>query len=249
MKKLIGTIAAMGLLLPVAAFASINVDNILFSGSGSVTVAADATVNADVYVTNDSANDVESLFIKVPNSGGATEQGICYDVADQVGTSPVNGWVIPVNLKVPHNNGTWDVVVSTHGTNGDAADNICSTSADDTSTFTGRVTVTGGGTPSSGGTGTTSQWDTILASLQAILLKLTPTTPTPPASSTKCTALQSKMLGTQMNVYNQANVQLQGFLLSEGQSIPALTAGASFGYFGPQTASALTSFKAMNQCL
>lgn len=71
-------------------------------------------------------------------------------------------------------------------------------------------------------------------------------TPTP---SSACAELQDKLLGTQDNVYNNANVMLQGFLLSEGMSIPALAAGASFGYKGPQTNAALQSWKASHQCI
>lgn len=73
-------------------------------------------------------------------------------------------------------------------------------------------------------------------------------TSTPPPVSTMCTQLSATMVGTQMNVYNSANIALQGFLLYQHESIPWLAQGASFGYFGPQTQAALTHFKLANNC-
>src|SRR3990167_8240109 len=72
--------------------------------------------------------------------------------------------------------------------------------------------------------------------------------PPAPVVSAKCAMLNEKMIGTQYGVRNNANVMLQGFLLSEGQSIPALTQGAAFGFWAGQTASALASFRAINGC-
>ncbi len=84
---------------------------------------------------------------------------------------------------------------------------------------------------------------------QKLLDLLKPATPTTPTASVKCAAVNAKLLGTVDNTYNNANVMLQGYLLSEGMSIPALAAGASFGYKGPQTNAALSQFKSANQCI
>lgn len=254
--------AAM-LLLPVATFASVSVNNVLFDdGTGNVTTSSASTVNVHLYVNTSGTNDVESVFVKFPNAGGIAQQGVCYDVADQVGESPVNGWVFEFPVTVPVNAGTWDISLATHGTNGDAADNTCTTSADATQTFSGRVTVTSDnstGTPTgnSGGSGGPGNVGS-LAALQALVAQLAaqvqailhPTTP--PASTGACAALQAKQVGTSYGVYNDPNVALQGFLLSANpNSIPALKAGSTvpMGFYGPQTQSAVSAYKSMNGCV
>lgn len=260
-KKFLGiAITSLAMLLPVAAFASVTVNNILFdNGSGNVTTSSGSTVNVHLYANTSGTNDVESVFVKFPNAGGIAEQGVCYDVTDQVGESPVNGWVFDFPVTVPVNAGTWDIQLSTHGTNGDAADNTCTTSPDSTQTFSGRVTVTtdnSTGTPTgnSGGssgtvTGTNNALTAIMTALQAILTKLTtPATPPAPTASSACTSYAQANAGTQPNVYSDANVRLQGFLLSQGASIPALKAGASFGFLGNQTTAAVGWFLSLNHC-
>lgn len=78
-------------------------------------------------------------------------------------------------------------------------------------------------------------------------LKAAPVTPAPTVSAA-CTAYAQANAGTMMNVKNDANVRLQGFLLSQGAVIPALAAGASFGFYGPQTQSAVSWFQNGNHC-
>lgn len=71
-----------------------------------------------------------------------------------------------------------------------------------------------------------------------------------PAPSSKCAILTTKLAGTVDNAYSAANKVLQGFLISEGfdYKMPALSAGASFGYKGDQTRSAVEAFKTANSC-
>lgn len=249
------------LIFPISAFASVSVNNILFdNGTGNITTAAGSQVNVQLYVNTSGTNDVESIFVKFPNAGGIAQQGVCYDVTDQVGESPVNGWVFNFPVTVPVNAGIWDITLSTHGTNGDAADNTCTTSADTTQTFTGRVTVTadnsvGNPTGNSGGSGNTGSTGS-LAALQALVAQLAaqvqailhPVTPPAPTASSACSAYAQANMGTQPNVYSDANVRLQGFLLSQGASIPALKAGASFGFYGNQTTAAVGWFNSLNHC-
>lgn len=71
--------------------------------------------------------------------------------------------------------------------------------------------------------------------------------PTPTASG-KCATLAQKLVGTLDFGRNEANTRLQGYLLSENMSIPALAAGASFGYKGPHTNAAISAFKSANGC-
>lgn len=247
--------------LPAMAFASVSVNNILFdNGAGNITASSGSQVNVQLYVNTSGTNDVESVFVKFPNAGGAAQQGTCYDVADQIGESPVNGWVFNFPITVPVNAGIWDITVATHGTNGDAADNTCTTAADTTQTFNGRVTVTAdnsSGTPTgnSGGSNSNTGSTGSLAALQALVAQLAaqvqailhPTTPTPTTSGV-CTQYAQANSGTQPNVYSDANVRLQGFLLSQGASIPALKAGASFGFYGNQTTAAVGWFNSTNHC-
>lgn len=109
--------------------------------------------------------------------------------------------------------------------------------------------------PTSGGSGSGSSPSN--ADLQALIAALTaqiqalqhPATPAPTPASTLCSQLANAMTGAQMGVYNNANQALQGFLLYQHMSIPALAAGASFGFFGQQTSAALSSFRSQNGCI
>lgn len=77
-------------------------------------------------------------------------------------------------------------------------------------------------------------------------------TPTPAGPSANCAALYAKQPGTSFGVYNDANVSLQGFLLSwNPNSIPALKAGSTvpMGFYGNQTAKAVSDFKTANSCI
>ncbi len=93
-----------------------------------------------------------------------------------------------------------------------------------------------------------------IANLTAIVTGLVHSQPTPPTGGTgsnnsaNCTTLNGFLANAQAGMRSQANVALQGFLLSKGASIPALAAGASFGYFGPQTSSAVNAFQMANGC-
>lgn len=73
------------------------------------------------------------------------------------------------------------------------------------------------------------------------------TTPTP-TNSPECVAYTKVNTGTQPNVYSDQNAKLQGFLLSQGASIPALKAGASFGFYGNQTTAAVGWFNSIYHC-
>ena len=89
-----------------------------------------------------------------------------------------------------------------------------------------------------------AEFQALLAAIKAVLNP----TPTAPAA---CAELTAKMTGTSYGVYNDANVSLQGFLLSKNpNSIPALKAGSTIpmGFYGPQTAAAISAYKAVNGC-
>ncbi len=259
MKKLLtGLVAAAAFALPAAAFASVNVSNVLFdNGTGNVTVSAGSDVNVHLYVNTSGSNDVESVFVKFPGAGGAAGNGVCYNVDDQVGASPINGWVINFNVKAPVNSGVWPIEFSTHGTNGDDADQGCFTSADTTNTFNGRVTVeannsNGSATQNSGGGSTGSATNTPPGWFCAVFPNITAcgggSTPAPaPTTDIQCAAFAAANVGTQPNVYNSGNIALQGYLLSQHMSIPALTqGGAAFGFYGNQTTAAVGQWRSMH---
>lgn len=251
MNKLIGiSVGAAMFLAPIAAMAAVSVDTLLVNGKANDVVAASATVKLDVNITSDGANDIESLFVKFPGSGGASEQGKCYDVADQLAASPVNGWPFSLDVVAPSNNGPWTVEISTHGTDGEPADQTCSTSADDTTSFGGRITVTGSTASTSTGNSTLDALIAQVNAIAALVAKLV-AAPTPPAggsASAACTALAPFASLYQGATGSQVG-QLQGFLLYKGMSIPLLQNNqASYGYFGSQTAAALSMYKAQNGC-
>lgn len=74
-------------------------------------------------------------------------------------------------------------------------------------------------------------------------------TPTPTPSSAICSMFAQANAGTMPNVYSPANSALQGFLISQHMSIPALTAGASWGFYGNQTTTAVGIFNSINHCI
>lgn len=261
---LAGAIGVAMLALPFVASASVN--NVLFdNGTGNTTVSSGSSLNVHLFVTS-SGTDVESILVKFPGAGGMAEQGVCYDInPDQIGTSPVNGWDITFPVVAPVNSGTWPVSFATYGIAGDGADNTCSGSVGfGPTSFSGRVTVvadnsSGTVTQNSGGSGIggSSSWQVAFAQLQAqmsaslaslnaaIAALVHPTTPAP---SGVCTTLAQYTSMATPNARTEANVKLQGYLLSQGASIPALAAGASFGFDGPQTQSAVAWFSLTNHC-
>jgi hypothetical protein len=159
---------------------------------------------------------------------------------------------VPFSVKVPPNTGNYNPTVQGAGTFGGArsingGDNVVLGA-----TGLGTVRVVASGSESTGGTDAISEMRAQIAALMSqIAAFIHPVTPPAPTTSAACAAFAEANKGTQMGVYNNANIGLQGFLLSpQGgrQSIPALTAGAAFGFYGNQTASAVASFQSMNHC-
>jgi hypothetical protein len=263
MKKIL-TFAVSGLatLIVGAGMASaMTVTNVLFdNGAGNVGVSGGGQVEMHAFVTSGVNENVQAVFVKFPGAGGLAQQGQCYTVnPPKLGESPVNGWDVSVPVTAPLYEGSWPVVVAIHGINGngDATDSQCTEAAVTTSPqFDNRIIVSGGLssgtlTTNSGGTGTGgtgTSGNTLEQLLSILIAKLTPTTPPAPTVSASCTAFAQAMSGTVQGSRNDANVRLQGFLLSQGESIPALAAGASFGFYGVQTSAAVAAFNAANHC-
>lgn len=254
-KTIIGLIAAASMALPMAAFASTSIANLTFAGSSNITGGKSDAVTARLSVNLTGDSDVESVSF---DYNGDSLDRTCVNVDDQL----QSGYrTFDLDMTLPANTGNWDVVIKTYGIDGAGADQDCQGSPTDTMNFNDRITVVDDGSgvvnPTAGGTGTsvgsTNKLDAILASIAALIAKLgsipTPA-PTPvPTVSAACQAYAQASVATMSGVRNDANVRLQGFLLSQGASIPALAAGASFGFYGTQTAAALSWFQSGNHCV
>ncbi len=259
-------LAAVAALALPALTSAMTVTNVLFdNGAGNVGVNGGEQVTMHAFVTSATNENVQSVFVKFPGAGGLAQQGQCYTVnPPKLGESPVNGWDVSVPVTAPQYEGSWPVVVAIHGINGngDATDSQCTESAVTTSPqfdnrvivsgnlSTGTLTTNSGGTGTSGG-GVTGSLSALIAQLGALIASLSshPTT-TPPTTntSTACTQLNTLLAQASAGTRSTANSKLQGFLLFQGESIPALAAGASFGFFGTQTQNAVSMFELQNSC-
>lgn len=227
-----------------ATFSNVEFDN------GDVTVqgTGGSTVNATFRVVVGANEVVEYIQTDVVGDNLAP---VDHEVGGVLGLQEGTHFV-DVSVKLPPNTGTYTLTVRGTGVYGGQRAIDGNSPVVGTATFNGALRVVSSGSTN---VGSSSPIDTIFAAFQAKidsyfakLAELTnPTTPAP--TTTKCTALSEKLVGTVDNTYNDANVKLQGYLLSEGMSIPALKAGASFGYKGVQTNSAIAQFKALNACI
>lgn len=241
-------IVAAFLLSASAASAAVNLTHLTVDGKTNTTVQEGDVVDARVTFNITASTDAESFSWELIGSG--LPQQCPQDIDDHI-TDGTFTATFPIDT-TGASEGTWDVLIRVYGDNGPDVSNLCETTDQvDSMTFSDRITVSDDVDDNQGGnnTGGEDDEDAMPSWLAALLAKLFPPTPPAPTTNAKCTAVNAKLIGTMDFTYNQANVQLQGFLLSEGMSIPALAAGASFGYKGPQTNAALAQFKAMHQCI
>lgn len=229
-------------LLASSAFAASISDARFSNNQTSIDATGNATVNGTFTLTVN-AGEVVEYFRLLPAGNPFTEQSVGGQLGYQEGVYTN----VPFNVKVPPNTGTYNVDVQGAGIYGgnrsiNGADNVV---VGPTSVGQVRVVVNGGDSGSTGGSSSDSVLSQILAALNQLIH---PATPPAPTTSAACTAYAQANAGTQMGVYNDANVRLQGFLLSQGASIPALKAGASFGFFGTQTSGAVSWFQGLNHC-
>lgn len=259
-KKVIGVASALAFMLPVAAMASTNITFLTLNGGSNATLPAGDSADGKLTFNLTGTSENESLSWELVDNGG-NNVGIpptCIDINDHIVAGTYTA-AFPVDT-VGGTEGTFGMKVRMYGTAGTGADNNCGGVVNDTMTFNNVLTLTSGqatgdtanntghGTGNSGSSGNNSALSAIMTALQAIIAKLTAAPVTPPASTGVCAAYSQAVAGTVPNVYNDANVRLQGFLLSQGASIPALKAGASFGFFGNQTTAAVGWFNSLNHC-
>lgn len=231
---------ALALALPVMSMAA-TFSNVQFN-NGDVTISGQggSTVQATFHVIVHANQVVEYIQTDVTGDNLApVDTSVGGELGLQEGTHDVT-----LSIKLPPNTGTYSLNVKGAGIFG----GVRSISGDDnvvgTASFSSSLRVVADSSDSTTGSSMPAWFS---AWLKAMGFGNTPT-PTP-APSTKCTELNTKLVGTVDNTYNDANIRLQGYLLSEGASIPALAAGASFGYKGPQTRAAVSWFQTMNHCL
>lgn len=262
LKKVAGTIAAGALFaLPMLALASTNITFLTLNNAANATVQVGDSVDGKLTFNLTGGSENESLkWELVDNSGNNV--GIpptCVDVNDHIvaGTYTV---AFPMDT-VGGTEGTFGLKVKMYGLTGTGADNNCGGTVNDTMTFNNVLTLTAeqatGDTANNTGHGTggssvgnsNTALSAIMTALQAIIAKLTAPVAAPvPSTSAVCAAYAQAAAGSMPGTTNSANVRLQGFLLSQGASIPALAAGASFGFDGPQTEAARAMFVGANQC-
>ena len=252
MRKLAALAAGSVLLLAGSASAA-TITNVEYS-NGDVTIQGTAgqSVSGKVRIVVPVNEEVEFVQFDVISDSLAPH---CESVGRlQEGTHFVN----ISGVKFPPNTGSYSLEVETAGIFGGLAAIDCVSNVTGSQSFGASVrTVGSASSPSTGGTSLVEQLQAQIASLMAQFScsnsggTWTGSTCTPkpaPVVSNKCSSLAAKLMGTQYGQRNSANIVLQGFLLSESMSIPALAAGASFGFFGDQTNSALMNFKAANGC-
>ncbi len=234
---------ALALALPVIGMAA-TFTNVQFS-NGDVTISGqgNSTVQATFHILVPSGQVVEFVQTDIAGDNLApVDMSVGGDLGLQEGTHDVT-----VSVKLPPNTGTYTLNVQGAGIYGGVRaisgnDNVVGSAS-----FSSAIRVVGSDTTTNttataGAFGFSSFGDFVTALKSALGIS------SAPASSGACATLSAKMSGTVRDTYNSANVKLQGYLLSEGASIPALEAGASFGFYGPQTASAVTWFKTVNSC-
>lgn len=212
------------------------------------------TFQVQAIVNNTSDTDFNAISIDRVGDGVPLQCEQFQEV-----TQSVSNYAIPFTSTFSQSIGSAPYVLKVYGVQNSGQDFNCD-SANVVATYnlpTNRIITnvgdsnSGGSTGGTGSNSTSKMPDWFVAYLATQKPASTTPTPTPapaPVVNTLCSQLASTMSGTQVNVYNSANIALQGFLLYQKESIPWLAQGASFGYFGPQTQAALSHFKSVNGC-
>jgi len=243
MTKIIGLAVGASLLLGAGVASAASITNIEFqNGDVAIQGTGGSTVTAKVRIVVGINEVVEKIQTDVLSDNLAP---ICVDVGGDKGLEEGTHFV-DLQVKLPPNTGTYTLAVQGSGVYGPLETVDCTSNVVATASFSSALKVVSGSGGTVGGSDKPSWLDALVAS---IIAAVKPTAPTPPVASTACSTLATKMVGTMDNTYNQANIMLQGYLLSEGMSIPALAAGASFGYKSVQTNTALSQYKTMKGCI
>lgn len=243
MKKLISFVLGASMFLMAAPAFAATISNPLFSnGQTSIDATGSATVSGTFTLTVGPGEVIEWLRTQSDPSMPFvdTSVGGTLGYQEQVYTN------VPFSVKVPPNTGTFYPTVQGAGTFGgnrsiNGGDNV---NFGATNLGTVRVVASASASSDSAPSGIPAD---VWAKFMAWISGSGSTTPAPTVNP-KCAALSAKMSAGMYGTVVPGNVVLQGYLLSEGASIPALAAGASFGFWGPQTQNAINVLKASNSC-
>ena len=245
-KIIVGAIVALA--LPLVAGAATDVKNLTFNGTPNVTGGRGEFVTARLSVELTGDSDVESVSYDYTGDDLDRE---CVDVEDQI----QSGWrTFDVDLNLPQDTGTWDMLVKTFGVDGAGANQDCQDGSTDSQPFFDQVTVTSGGsnggnggTGGNGGSNTPSYIDELLAliaDLRKQLADMMKPAPTPVPTPVVCQAqtLASGLYIGATDVSTGGKVTIaQMYLVNHGFVIPAIQySGAAYGYWGAQSAAALS---------
>ncbi len=252
MLKAIKTVGVMGLFaaMPFMALASSNISNIKFdNGQTQMSCTAGQSVNVTFRVVVP-AGEVAELG-QVDVLGDNLAPALPFTLGGNLGLEE-GATDVTTSVTCPQNTGYYAVEFRTAGIYGGQSAVAITDGVTSLATFTNALRVTAVGSSTSAGSDVPA-WQVAInalsAQMNALIASLTkPTTPAPAPVNTTCANLAAHSAGAMYGVRSQANVMLQGFLLGEGMSIPALAQGASFGLFLDQTNAALTAYKSAHQC-
>lgn len=245
--KILATSVATIAMLGVAAVASAaSFTNVQFQ-NGDVTISGTggSTVNATFRVVVPAGEVVENIQTDVLGDNLAP---VCTSVGGDKGLEEGIHSDVTLPVKLPPNTGTYTLEVRSAGIFGGVRSISCADGVVSTNSFGSALRVVSDGSntgSSNSGVGGMSFADLVAALKVALGIG---SAPAPTTTSEVCKAYAQANAGAQPNVNSDANVRLQGFLLSQGASIPALKAGASFGFYGNQTTAAVGWFNSLNHC-
>lgn len=236
--------------LAIAPFAqAASFTNVEFSnGQTTIEGTGGNTITANFRVVVPANEVVEQVQTDVIGDGLSP---VCTSVGGTLGLEQ-GTHNVSLQVKLPPNTGTYNLDIQGSGIFGAFRADDCIDDVVGSASFGSALRVVGSssGSGSSSGTGSgafgfNSFADFVTALKAALNIG---TAPTPPVVSEVCKAFAQANAGTMPNTTSAANVALQGFLLSQHISIPALAAGASFGFYGNQTTAAVGQFQAVNHC-
>lgn len=235
---------AIGALIFIAPFAAsaATISNPLFSnGQTTIDATGGATVSGTFTLTVGTGEVVEWLRTQSDPSQPFVDTSVGGNLGyqEQVYTN------VPFSVKVPPNTGTFYPTVQGAGIYGGNRSINGGDSVNFGPTGLGTVRVVANGTSGDPVVGSTDWMAALIAAIKASILPAP--TPTPTVDPV-CTLYKQASMGAVMGTTNSSNVALQGFLLSQHASIPALAAGAAFGFYGPQTMAAVSWFQSMHTC-
>lgn len=254
-KKILGTVLALAFVVPaVTSAASIpGFYEAIFDGQTEVTDVPEATVDVDAFVEVDTGEVLYAISTDVIGDSLPRE---CHKV------SPIQGaqsHQYSLDHKLPPNPEDYGFRID-----GYTADNVnqakalqgigdgCNGDFDTMYDEGDVVHVVPGSSSGSDVGGDTSELSILISSVSELQNAITALvqafqTSQTPAKPAVCNGLQSLVSAAMYGTYSTSNTMLQQHLVTNGYAIPALSQGATYGYYGPQTASALTA--AQSSCL